>query len=60
MRNSSSTGNLGTIGVIAGDIDKGDVARITMYMNLRYGLYVTNNADITVLYKWHVEDPVDV
>ncbi len=59
---SSSTGNLGyRIGDYwwPGDIDKGDVARITMYMNLRYGLYVTNNADITVLYKWHVEDPVD-
>ncbi len=59
---SSSTGNLGyRIGNYwwPGDIDKGDVARITMYMNLRYGLYVTNNADITVLYKWHVKDPVD-
>ena len=59
---SSSTGNLGyRIGSYwwPGDIDKGDVARITMYMNLRYGLYVTNNADIKVLYKWHVEDPVD-
>jgi uncharacterized repeat protein (TIGR02543 family) len=60
--NSSSTGNLGyRIGNYwwPGNIDKGDVARITMFMNLRYGLRVTNNADIKVLYKWHIEDPVD-
>ena len=60
--NSSSTGNLGyRIGSKwwPGNIDKGDVARITMFMNLRYGLRVTNNADIKVLYKWHIEDPVD-
>jgi endonuclease I len=60
--NSSSTGNLGCrIGSKwwPGNIDKGDVARITMFMNLRYGLRVTNNADIKVLYKWHIEDPVD-
>ena len=60
--NSSSKGNLGyIIGNYwwPGNIDKGDVARITMFMNLRYGLRVTNNADIKVLYKWHIEDPVD-
>ncbi|MGI6782463.1 MAG: InlB B-repeat-containing protein [Acholeplasmataceae bacterium] len=59
---STTTGNLGyQFGDCwwPGNIDKGDVARITMYMNLRYGLNVKSNAEIKVLYKWHIEDPVD-
>lgn len=59
---STSTGNLGyRIGSYwwPGDMDKGDVARISMFMNLRYGLNLSNNINLNVLYKWHIEDPVD-
>ncbi|MGI6787336.1 MAG: InlB B-repeat-containing protein [Acholeplasmataceae bacterium] len=64
---SSSTGNLGyKIGNYwwPGDVDKGDVARILMFMNLRYNLSLSNSGEsnmgqLKLLYKWHLEDPVD-
>ena len=58
-----------------GDSHKGDVARILMYMAVRYKdvlqlvkvpageSYLPSGAfmgDLTLLYKWHLEDPVDM
>jgi len=50
-----------------GDAHRGDVARILLYMAVRYKdiLSLTQNptgtemGDIRVLYNWHLEDPVD-
>ena len=65
---SSSTGNLGySLGSYwwPGDVDKGDVARILMFMHLRHGLRLDNSSDgmgmgqLSLLFKWHQEDPVD-
>ena len=42
------------------DKDKGDVARILMFMNLRHGLPLSDMAtNVNTLLKWHNEDPVD-
>lgn len=73
------SGNIGYIvtknkSYYPGDSHKGDVARILMYMAVRYkdilklvkvptgDSYSPNGAfmgDLTILYKWHLEDPVD-
>ena len=44
-----------------GDEDKGDIARIVLYMNVRWGLAITTNGigDINTFLQWHIEDPVD-
>lgn len=42
------------------DRDKGDVARILMFMNLRHGLPLSDMAkSVDILLKWHTEDPID-
>lgn len=63
---ASSTGNLGyRIGSFwwPGNIDKGDVARILMFMYLRHGLQLNDSSggmgQLSLLLKWHKEDPVD-
>ena len=71
----STKWQVGTSRFFPGDLDKGDIARILMYMAVRYRndnfrLIVaqsgrTSNApsrtlgNLAVLYRWHVEDPVD-
>jgi len=44
-----------------GDDDKGDVARIVLYMHVRWGLQIKTNeiGDINMFIRWHYEDPVD-
>jgi uncharacterized repeat protein (TIGR02543 family) len=42
-----------------GDQDKGDIARIILYMHLRYGLNISLVGNLNILLKWHEEDPVD-
>ena len=62
------TGDIvGANGYYPGDAHRGDVARILLYMAVRYKdvLSLTQNpsgtemGDIRVLYNWHLEDPVD-
>lgn len=42
-----------------GDDDKGDIARIIFYMNIRYGLPIHEMGDLEMFIRWHKEDPVD-
>jgi len=44
-----------------GDQDKGDIARIVLYMNVRWGLAINTGSigDINTFLMWHIEDPVD-
>ncbi len=69
---TSGSGNSGAVGQhwYPGDEWKGDVARILMYMYLRYGnqclpTYVTNGTTVStdnnmpnILLQWNAEDPV--
>ena len=71
----TSKWQVGSSRFFPGDLDKGDVARMLMYMAVRYRndnfrLIVaesgrTSNApsrtmgNLAVLYQWHLEDPVD-
>ncbi|TYA70158.1 Ig-like domain-containing protein [Seonamhaeicola marinus] len=41
-----------------GDEWKGDVARMMMYLNLRYGESFTRVGSIELFLKWNIEDPV--
>ena len=44
-----------------GDQDKGDIARIVLYMNVRWGLSINVGSvgSIDTFLRWHIEDPVD-
>ncbi|MDX9690838.1 MAG: endonuclease [Acholeplasmataceae bacterium] len=44
-----------------GDQDKGDIARIVLYMNVRWGLAIGTSSigSLDTFLKWHIEDPVD-
>lgn len=42
-----------------GHQDKGDVARIVMFMYVRYNARLDETIEFNVLLKWHLEDPVD-
>ena len=44
-----------------GDQDKGDIARIILYMDIRWGLDITTNGigSLNTFLQWHIEDPVD-
>jgi len=44
-----------------GDADKGDVARIVLYMNTRWSLSISMSTvgNLQTFLKWHKEDPVD-
>lgn len=47
-------------GFYPGDGDKGDVARIIFYMNIRWGLAIDSQIGNLEMFKaWHFEDPVD-
>lgn len=41
-----------------GDEWKGDVARMMMYLNIRYGETFTKVGDLELFLKWNIEDPV--
>lgn len=69
---NSSRGNLafvsgsGTYGRVGsgwypGDTHKGDVARIILYMHVRWGLSISSSVigDLNMFLRWHQEDPVD-
>ncbi|TNF09162.1 MAG: hypothetical protein EP317_01520, partial [Bacillota bacterium] len=71
---NSSRGNLpfgegsGTYGKVnndtqwyPGDQDKGDIARIVLYMNVRWGLIINSSSvgELNMFLRWHIEDPVD-
>ncbi|WP_299556743.1 endonuclease [Seonamhaeicola sp.] len=43
-----------------GDAWKGDVARMMMYLNLRYGEIFTKVGTIELFLQWNIEDPVSV
>lgn len=44
-----------------GDDHRGDVARIVLYMNTRWGLNITKNVigELDMFLEWHKADPVD-
>lgn len=44
-----------------GDADKGDIARIIFYMQVRYNLILSINSvgELGLFLQWHIEDPVD-
>lgn len=47
-------------GWFPGDADKGDIARIVFYMNIRWGLAINSNiGSLTTFIEWHNADPVD-
>jgi endonuclease I len=46
-------------GFFPGDQDKGDIARIVMYMHVRWGLNINLVGKIQILLQWHQQDAVD-
>jgi endonuclease I len=48
-------------GYYPGDADKGDIARIILYMHVRWNLIISPSTigDINTFLRWHIEDPVD-
>ena len=57
---SGSYGKVGS-GWYPGDTHKGDIARIVLYMNVRWGLTVSSSVigNLSMFLEWHQEDPVD-
>jgi uncharacterized repeat protein (TIGR02543 family) len=57
----SGTNKTVTGGYYPGDADKGDIARILLYMNVRWNLIINTSSvgDLNMLLRWHMEDPVD-
>lgn len=57
---ASGSGNHGTVsgGYYPGDEWKGDVARMIMYMNLRYNEPFSDVGNLNLFLQWNVEDPV--
>lgn len=60
---ADSVGRYGAVGSgwYPGDASKGDVARIVLYMYVRWGLEIKKDVigDLQVFLKWHLEDEVD-
>lgn len=60
---AEGTGNYSKVsgGWYPGDQDKGDVARIVLYMNLRWDLQISKDVigDLQMFLRWHIQDPVD-
>lgn len=52
---------LGGGGFYPGDADRGDIARILLYMHVRWGLTINTSTvgDLNLLLRWHKQDPVD-
>jgi endonuclease I/chitodextrinase len=57
---TDSSGNYGIVGSAwyPGDEWKGDVARMIMYLNLRYDESFTDVGTLNLFLEWNVEDPV--
>lgn len=60
---AEGTGNYSKVsgGWYPGDQDKGDVARIVLYMNIRWDLPISKDVigDLQMFLRWHIQDPVD-
>jgi endonuclease I len=61
LRFVSGSGTHGIVGggFFPGEEDKGDIARIVMFMHIRYNLNVSLVGDLNILLRWHDQDPVD-
>jgi uncharacterized repeat protein (TIGR02543 family) len=48
-------------GYYPGDADKGDIARIVLYMHVRWNLIISAGTigDLNTFLRWNIEDPVD-
>jgi endonuclease I len=48
-------------GFFPGDADRGDIARILLYMHVRWNLIINTSTvgDLNLLLRWHIQDPVD-
>jgi endonuclease I len=48
-------------GFFPGDADRGDIARILLYMHVRWNLIINTSTvgDLNMLLRWHIQDPVD-
>ena len=57
---TESSGNAGSVSGnwYPGDEWRGDVARMVMYLNIRYGENFNKVGGISLFLKWNVEDPV--
>ncbi|MBE0700882.1 MAG: endonuclease [Acholeplasmataceae bacterium] len=61
---ADGSGTYGAVsgGYYPGDADKGDVARILMYMHIRWNVLDITDGDVgnlDILLRWHMDDPVD-
>ncbi len=56
---SSEYGNHNTGGWYPGDEDRGDIARIVMYMTIMWEINIDLVGNIQLFLQWHEEDPVD-
>lgn len=58
---ASGSGTYGNVdgGFFPGEADKGDIARIVMFMHIKYNLNIDLVGDINILLRWHEQDPVD-
>lgn len=60
---ASGSGSHGFVsgGYYPGDADRGDIARILLYMHVRWNLIINTSTvgDINTLLRWHIQDPVD-
>jgi len=58
---SGKYGKVGNYGWYPGDEDKGDVARIVFYMNIRWDLDIVERdiGSLEMFIRWHLEDEVD-
>lgn len=59
--NGSGTNKTVSGGYYPGDADKGDIARIVLYMHVRWNLIINTSSvgDLNMILRWHMEDPVD-
>ncbi|MDY0294512.1 MAG: endonuclease [Acholeplasmataceae bacterium] len=60
---AAGTGTHGFVsgGYFPGEADKGDLARILLYMHVRWNLIINTSTvgDLNLLLRWHIQDPVD-
>jgi endonuclease I len=56
---SSEYGYHNTGGWYPGDEDRGDIARIVMYMSIMWEINIDSVGNIQLFLQWHEEDPVD-
>lgn len=60
---ADGSGSYGRVsgGWYPGDDDKGDVARIVLYMHVRWGISINKGTvgDLNMFIRWHYEDQVD-